>query len=433
MQIFARLSKVNEADRTVEGIIASEAVDRSGEVFDYEKSVPHFKDWSESIAKATDGKNLGNVRAMHGKVAAGVTKTLTFDDAAKQITVKAEIVDDNEWNKVRKGVYTGFSIGGKYGSKWDDPVLKAQRYEAIPSEYSLVDLPCNPEAQFTVVKSDGTEELCKFETTTDALEKWADGLTDEEAATLAEKIARRKDVSPKEGDDKYGAVEFADTTNKKYPIDTAEHIRAAWSYIHMPENSGKYSAEDSAAIKSRIAAAWREKIDPKGPPEAEKMADDDLEKTGRKHTKKTREMRAMVAHHLAEAKKHLDAMGADDPANDPDGDGDNDAGDDTDGDAQKLAKAADDLAKAADDLAKMTSERDALQADLEKIHAEVKRLSELPAPAKGVVTAVEKTIGLPDDAKAPTEIKKADGSIDHEATALSLMKSTYANRRLVSL
>ncbi len=403
MQIFARLSKVNEADRTIEGIIASEAVDRSGEVFDYEKSVPHFKDWSESIAKATDGKNLGNVRAMHGKVSAGVTKEIHFDDAAKQITVKAEIVDDNEWNKVRKGCYTGLSIGGKYGSKWDDPVLKAQRYEAIPSEYSLVDLPCNPDAQFTVIKSDGTEELCKF----------------------VEKIAERKDADPKEGEDKYGAVEYADPTNKKYPIDSEEHIRAAWSYIHMPKNSEKYGAADAAEIKSRIAAAWRKKIDPKGPPEAEKMADEDLEKTGRKHTKVTRAHRAAIADHLAQAKAHLDAMAADDPANDPD-----DAADEG---AEKLAKAADELAKVTDALAKVTAERDEFKADLEKIHAEVKRLSELPAAPKGVITAVEKTMGLPDGAKDPEPVKKADGSIDHLATAQSLMKSTYASRRIVSL
>lgn len=403
MQIFARLSKVNESDRTVEGVIASEAVDRSGEVFDYEKSVPHFKDWSESIAKATDGKNLGNVRAMHGKVAAGVTKTLTFDDAAKQITVKAEIVDDNEWQKVLKGCYSGFSIGGKYGAKWEDPVLKAQRYEAIPSEYSLVDLPCNPEAQFTVVKSDGSEELRKF----------------------VEKIAERKDVSPKEGEDKYGDVEYADPKNKKYPIDDEDHIRAAWSYIHMPKNAEKYSAADAAEIKSRIAAAWRKKIDPKGPPEAEKMADDELEKVGRKHTKAMREHRKAIEEHLAQAKSRLDDMFADDPANDQDNDADDDG-------AEKLAKAADDLAKIAADLAKVTAERDELKADLEKIHAEVKRLSELPVPPKGVVTTVEKTMGLPDGAKDPEPIKKADGSIDHLATAQALMKSTYANRRTVA-
>ena len=44
-------------------------------------------------------------------------------------------------------------------------------------------------------------------------------------------IERRQDLSPREGEREYGDVEFADPTNKKYPIDSPEHVRAAWSYI----------------------------------------------------------------------------------------------------------------------------------------------------------------------------------------------------------
>ena len=43
------------------------------------------------------------------------------------------------------------------------------------------------------------------------------------------KINRRDDVNPKEGEREYGDVKFADTTNNKYPIDTPEHVRAAWA------------------------------------------------------------------------------------------------------------------------------------------------------------------------------------------------------------
>ena len=278
MQIFARLTKVNEADRTIEGVIASEAVDRSGEIFDYAKSKPNFVRWSSELGKATDGKNIGNVRAMHGNVSAGITKAMEFDDSAKQIVVKAEITDDNEWRKVLKGNYTGLSIGGKYAEKWKDETLGKTRYAADPSEYSLVDLPCNPEATFTVVKADGVKEMHKFEHTTDDLSKWADDLTDAEEAAVLAKIARRKGVDPKQGEDKYGDVKYADPKNKKYPIDTAAHIRAAWNYIHMPKNAAKYSAEDAKTIKSRIVAAWKDKIDAKGPPEAEKFAEAILQK-----------------------------------------------------------------------------------------------------------------------------------------------------------
>jgi len=68
----------------------------------------------------------------------------------------------------------------------------------------------------------------------------------------SEFIAKREDVKPSEGEKKYGNVKYADEKNKKYPIDTDEHIRAAWSYINHPENANKYSEEDAAAIKSHI-------------------------------------------------------------------------------------------------------------------------------------------------------------------------------------
>ena len=61
-------------------------------------------------------------------------------------------------------------------------------------------------------------------------------------------IDRREDVSPKEGVHEYGNVEFADPTNKKYPIDSAEHVRAAWSYINHKDNAAKkYGVEIEAA------------------------------------------------------------------------------------------------------------------------------------------------------------------------------------------
>lgn len=282
MNLFARLTKVDEKTGYFEAVAASEALDRSQEIFDYAKSKPHFQSWSQNISKATDGKSVGNVRAMHGKVAAGKLSQIDFDDSAKAIKVAGFAVDANEKQKLCSGVYSGLSIGGQYGEKWDDPVIKgATRYEAIPSEISLVDYPCNPEASFTVVKSDGAEELRKFVHSTgdaESLAKWYETLSDEDKASIVfaqlqgsvRKIAERKDVNPKEGKDKYGDVKFADEKNKKYPIDTAAHIRAAWNYINKKKNAAKYDAEDVKAIKSRIIAAWKDKIDKDGPPSAAK-------------------------------------------------------------------------------------------------------------------------------------------------------------------
>lgn len=166
--MFARLTKVDEAKRQITGVIADETVDGDNEVFDYASSKPNIEKWSNAVAKASGGASVGNVRAMHSKVAAGKLDEIVFDDTAKSVSVTATIVDDAEWNKVQKAVYTGFSIGGSYGKKWDDNGVK--RYTAIPSEVSLADVPCNPNSTFTVLKVDGTSELRKFAgaATTDA-------------------------------------------------------------------------------------------------------------------------------------------------------------------------------------------------------------------------------------------------------------------------
>ena len=53
----------------------------------------------------------------------------------------------------------------------------------------------------------------------------------------------------------YGNVSYADPKNNKYPIDTAAHVKAAWSYINMPKNQSGYDSSELAAIKGRIKAA----------------------------------------------------------------------------------------------------------------------------------------------------------------------------------
>lgn len=73
--------------------------------------------------------------------------------------------------------------------------------------------------------------------------------------TQAGKIDRREDTDPKRGEQEYGDVEFADQTNKKYPIDTPEHVRAAWNYINHKDNAAKYDAGEVKTIKGRITRA----------------------------------------------------------------------------------------------------------------------------------------------------------------------------------
>ena len=224
--MFLRLLKVDEAKREVWGTIAEELADKSGEIMDYESSKPYFQKWSAEFEKATDGESLGNVREMHTRSAVGRLTLIEFDDKAKRIDVCAKIVDEAAWQKVLEKVYTGFSIGGGYIKRWADAANAAlKRYTANPAEVSLVDNPCLGTAHYSMVKVDGTVE------------------------EIALKIAERTDTSPSSGSN------FADAKNKKYPLDTAAHVRAAASYFGMPKNRKEYSAADQATIDKKIQQA----------------------------------------------------------------------------------------------------------------------------------------------------------------------------------
>ena len=78
-----------------------------------------------------------------------------------------------------------------------------------------------------------------------------EGIEAEEAARL---IAAADSKMP------YGKVAYADPGyqkdgKKRYPIDTEEHCRAAWSYINQKRNAARYSSDQLSRIKSRIKRA----------------------------------------------------------------------------------------------------------------------------------------------------------------------------------
>lgn len=174
MRIFARITKVDEAKRLVIGRAAQEVVDKDDEVFDYETSKPNFMKWSAEVFAESGGKSYGNMRAMHSNIAAGKITNIDFNDSEKAIDIETKVVDDNEWEKVLEGVYTGFSIGGKYTKKWASVIDEkpCTRYTANPSEISYVDRPCIPTARFyEVKKADGslhTQAFKGFDTPTGA-------------------------------------------------------------------------------------------------------------------------------------------------------------------------------------------------------------------------------------------------------------------------
>jgi len=161
LELFIPITKVDARQRLVYGIATAECEDRTGEICDYVSTKPLYEKWSADIAQSSGGKSRGNLRAMHGSVAAGKITALAFNDDAKQIEICAKVVDDAEWRKVEEGVYTTFSQGGAYAKRWTDSAGRT-RYTAQPSEISLVDLPCLPQARFEMIKRDGSRVLRHF-------------------------------------------------------------------------------------------------------------------------------------------------------------------------------------------------------------------------------------------------------------------------------
>jgi hypothetical protein len=77
----------------------------------------------------------------------------------------------------------------------------------------------------------------------------------ESAVENAVNAILEKDTSKPYGDVAYADPGYQKDKKKRYPIDTAAHARAAWSYINQETNAHIYTAAQLARVKSRIKSA----------------------------------------------------------------------------------------------------------------------------------------------------------------------------------
>jgi hypothetical protein len=235
---FGEISKVvqnEDGTLNVYGIASTEERDGDDEVIlasAMKEALPDYMKW-------------GAIREMHQPKAAGTALEAEVNEDTKQTWIGVHVVDPVAVKKVRTGTYKGFSVGGSVLERDEDDDRTITKLRWV--ETSLVDRPSNPGAEILIVKC--------------------------ETAKKGEQLPLSKaDDTAKPGEKQYGDVDFADDKNKKYPIDTEAHIRSAWSYINKEKNQKVYSDEEVAAIKKKIVAAWKAKIDKDGPPSAEKLA-----------------------------------------------------------------------------------------------------------------------------------------------------------------
>jgi hypothetical protein len=155
--LYMKIVSGDARSHEVEGIATNETPDKTNEIMDYMSSKPLIKAWSDEQFEKSDGKSYGNVREMHDTRTRAVGKLthIDFDDSNKLVKVRAKIVDDEAWNKIEEGLYTGFSFGGKYAKRWPNGDGMT-RYTLRPFELTLADNACVPGTNFRLVKTDGS-------------------------------------------------------------------------------------------------------------------------------------------------------------------------------------------------------------------------------------------------------------------------------------
>lgn len=278
MRLFFPIAKVDAESRMVWGYASTEARDDQNEIVTR----------SALEAALGDYMKFANIREMHQLSAVGVAREAVVNE--RGLYVGAKIIDERAWAKVAAGVYKGFSIGGRVtGRAADDP----QTITALVlNEISLVDRPANPEAVFDFWKAAGEAERGAPSGTPGAtaagssggavmqpVQVWAcvEPAHRHLAKADAVQCIAKREHSEAETDpataEPPAAIEYADPGyqpdgRRRYPIDTPEHIRAAWAYIGRAENASRYAPVQLARIRSRIIARWKERIDPAGPPAA---------------------------------------------------------------------------------------------------------------------------------------------------------------------
>jgi len=262
MRFYWPIAKFDREQRMVWGYASTEAEDEQGEVIR-----------RDALADAlADYMRFANIREMHQPSAVGIAEEAAVDD--RGLYLGARIVDGEAWDKVVAGVYKGFSIGGHVTAR--DPADRKVITGLALNEISFVDRPANPEAVFDCWKR-GAADMSRPVGRTKSAEPDGEMAADcaslvrptQEPAGLTKSAAFGKSGA----DEPYGDIEYADPGyqpdgKQRYPVDNDAHIRAAWAYIHESANAAHYTEAQLSHIKSRIAAAWHDAIDPDGPPAA---------------------------------------------------------------------------------------------------------------------------------------------------------------------
>lgn len=417
IQKFFDITKVDEEARMVYGYASTEALDSQGEIIKLSAMQGAFDDYMK----------FANIREMHQPSAVGVAKDDHSYVDEKGIYIGAKVVDESAWQKVKEGVYKGFSIGGRVTKR--DKVNKTEILGLTLTEISLVDRPANPEATFDVFKADGIEEGDEDA----AVEK-----EDKSDATAEIEIAKAEDAPaaevPQADIDALAAIldkgdisparlvelANADMTSKgMYTISRMSELLQAVDYLAQDSKWEAEWEEDGStvpeqlrawlvqgvAIFHNVVAEETAELVAQGADSADdggivELADAsaDIEKAGARNSKADQEkIQTMHDHSVS-----LGASCGAEKAAAPD----------------DLKKFQDDLAKAEDTIAKQAVRI----TELEAMPTVGKALLHAVAVSKDQDSEATTTVAKAEQAAKEAVVLKEDGTIDQDKTSLNLIK-----------
>jgi hypothetical protein len=442
-KLYAEICKTEKQDDgtiKVWGYASSEAVDSDGEVITSEAMKAALPDYMK----------FGAVREMHQASAAGTAIEANVEDDGRTF-FGAHVVDPVAVKKVETQTYKGFSIGGKVTSR--DSMNKTIITGLNLIEVSLVDRPANPEAVFTMFKADGipngdgasavdqlAEMLNKGEVTPEQLLEMAKGSLGGTAVGSGS-----KDLTVQIGQEeteKLAKAAKADSLKKcMYDVSSFASLLNSIGYLAGDaEWEAQYEGDESpipqalrewlaqgigifqamaAEETSEMMARLQANVPDTDPVVSVIEAGDktgNLAKAGAKFSTATKEALGAAHEAMKAACDHMDKLGYKDSGDDENKD------DDGDGDGNKAASTDDLNKRHGETLSKVAQ----LEQDLAKSQARIQELEAMPAPGKALLKAISISKSA-DNAESPQQaepdpIRKADGSIDGEATAVSLVK-----------
>lgn len=226
--------------------------------------------WTDAQGNDVDPEELQSL--LYGGRAADQTR-LPLNRTIREVKL-------HEMGPVVNPAYTGTSVGVR--SMADAAEITDQDRAALIAEYKRtmvrssdpdpVDEPAEPARAANQVVDDGGDDTSvgDFDHFESDVPVRDDGLPD----VPADDKRAAKDPKKPYGDVVYADKGYQSDGKQRYPLDTAEHVKAAWDYINVQKNADKYSAADLAKVKAAITAA--------APKFGIEISDDDKDKKSEK-------------------------------------------------------------------------------------------------------------------------------------------------------